>query len=125
MTTLKPCPQVELLAAHCHEQWSGWMKYLFGKMEGHTIPGWAWERWQRQAFSTYAELPEDEKESDRKEARRTLEVMHRTDPAADALREAKDALTEIRDHCDPAGLNGSAEIARAALAKIEELGEGR
>ncbi len=72
---------VERLAAHCHnKQWSGWMKYLFGICAKNpdgtmTIPVWAVERWTRQANTLYAELPANEKESDREEAREILEVL--------------------------------------------------
>jgi len=61
----------EKLAAHYHDkQWSRWIKYLFSKLEGHRhIPKWAWERWARQANTLYKDLPEEEKESDRLEAR--------------------------------------------------------
>jgi hypothetical protein len=70
----------EKLAALAHAQWSGWMEYLFSKCTMNedgtaTIPAWAVERWQRQMKTPYAELPGDEKESDRTEADRMLEVM--------------------------------------------------
>lgn len=77
----------EALAALCHEQWSGWMKYLFSKcknasgmyMQAGTpdaiIPGSFVERWTRQLSTPYDELPEGEKESDRKEADKFLALM--------------------------------------------------
>lgn len=62
----------EQLAAYAHEAWSGWMRYLFSKCDaqwnGRVIPPWAVERWQRQLATPYAELPEEEKASDRAEA---------------------------------------------------------
>lgn len=63
----------ELLADYAHEAWSGWMRYLFEKTEtlpdGSVIlPKWAVERWTRQMNTPYPKLPEEEKESDRKEA---------------------------------------------------------
>lgn len=83
--------KVERLAAHCHdEQWSGWMKHLFGKCsEGSSvlddfsretngtlvIPAWAVERWTRQMNTPYSELPEEERESDRVEARKILAAL--------------------------------------------------
>lgn len=81
---------VEELAALEHERWSGWMIYLASKCEPGAngtlvIPKWAVDRWSRQAGTTYAELSEEEKESDRKEARKTL-----ASPAiATALRQAE------------------------------------
>ena len=40
----------EILADLCHRQWSGWMKYLFGKGTFNddgtwTMPAWAVKRW--------------------------------------------------------------------------------
>lgn len=72
----------EALAEYAHEAWSGWMKYLFVKCEKNddgeiVIPRWAYERWQRQMNTPYADLPESEKESDRLEADRMLEVLDR------------------------------------------------
>lgn len=77
----------EALAAYAHEAWSGWMNYLFSKGEpwqmasggtGWLIPAWAVERWQRQAATPYADLPDSEKESDRLEADRMIEVWDKT-----------------------------------------------
>jgi hypothetical protein len=72
----------ERLAALSHEQWSGWMRYLFSKshpsMHGAGtifIPSALVDRWKRQMETPYAELSEEEKESDRKEAIRMIEVF--------------------------------------------------
>jgi len=72
----------EQLAALAHEQWTGWMTYLFetardGKNDDGTLtlPAWAVERWERQMATPYANLPEDEKESDRAEANRVLKLI--------------------------------------------------
>jgi hypothetical protein len=74
----------EALAEYAHEAWSGWMKYMFSKTMresitgGEIIPAWAVERWQRQLSTPYADLPEEEKESDRAEADKMLAIMGRT-----------------------------------------------
>jgi hypothetical protein len=73
----------EELAALAHEQWSGWMRYLFSKCEitrpgeplGLVIPEWAVTRWERQMNTPYAELPEQEKDSGRAEADRVLALI--------------------------------------------------
>ena len=70
----------EKLAAYAHQAWSGWMDYLFEKStlnsDGSvTIPSWAVERWKRQMKTTYTELSESEKESDRKEADSMLQIV--------------------------------------------------
>jgi len=85
----------EELAELCHEQWSGWMKYLFSKcvspIEPNTgtvvIPAWAVERWERQMNTPYKDLSEVEKNSDRKEADRFIKLLNRVDAMADDRRE--------------------------------------
>lgn len=71
---------IEALAALAHEQWSGWMRYLFKKAQ--ILPRYYQDdrelyvpRWQRQMETSYMDLPENEKESDRQEARRVIEVF--------------------------------------------------
>jgi len=78
---------IEALAEYAHTAWSGWMDYMFSKMTlEHSImtsrdtgrlimPEWAVERWQRQAATAYADLPENEKESDRDEARKMIAAI--------------------------------------------------
>ena len=82
----------EGFAALAHEQWSGWMKWMFEEGgystiqaddNGSTVTFWTmkpekFDRWQRQMNTPYADLPESEKESDRLEADRMIEVMDRT-----------------------------------------------
>lgn len=63
----------EALAKYAHDAWAGWMRYLFsrsiGNQDGTTlIPKSLTERWTRQLSTPYQNLPENEKESDRKEA---------------------------------------------------------
>lgn len=70
----------EDLAAYAHKAWSGWMKYMFGKCERDgfgnlIIPFPSEERWTRQMNTPYADLPDNEKESDRKEADEMLKIM--------------------------------------------------
>ena len=69
----------ERLASLAHEQWSGWMKYLFSKCVaeefGLLIPD-SWVRhWKDQVDTKYNDLPEHSKESDRKEARAILKII--------------------------------------------------
>ncbi len=64
---------IEKLANIEHNRWSGWMKYLFEKSTTNkdgtvTIPAGLSERWKRQMNTTYADLPDEEKPSDIKEA---------------------------------------------------------
>lgn len=68
----------ERLSAYAHESWSGWMRYLFD--HGSWINGRflisreKCERWKRQVNTSYADLPETEKESDRKEAIKIMDI---------------------------------------------------
>ena len=69
----------ELLAEYAHKAWSGWMAYMFEKsieMPDGTviIPKWAVARWKRQMLTAYCELPENEKDSDRKEADKIINI---------------------------------------------------
>jgi hypothetical protein len=77
----------ERLADLCHEQWSGWMEYLFSKCPEYKagniqaydgaliIPKWAVDRWQRQLDTPYDKLSKEEQDSDRKEADRFLSLL--------------------------------------------------
>jgi len=70
----------ESLADLVHKQWSSWMKYLFEKGTFNedgtwTMPGWAVTRWTRQMETPFSDLPEIEKDTDRKEADRYLKLL--------------------------------------------------
>lgn len=78
----------EALAAYAHKAWSGWMRYLFSKCDftmpvilsalengSVIIPKEFVERWMRQMNTEYVDLPENEKESDRKEADEILAIL--------------------------------------------------
>jgi hypothetical protein len=70
----------EDLSSLAHEQWSGWMKYLFKQSTKNedgtvTIPQWAVEKWERQMNTPYGELSEQEQNLDRNEADRVLEII--------------------------------------------------
>lgn len=70
----------EQLADLCHEQWAGWMIYLFDKCkpvgDGSFIIPKEWvDRWAKQTMTLYSKLSEDEQESDRKEADKFLAAL--------------------------------------------------
>ena len=72
----------EKLAELCHEQWSGWMKHLFSFTSAplggaFVIPASNVKRWKRQMNTPYEDLSEEEKDSDRKEADKFLEIINR------------------------------------------------
>lgn len=56
------------------------MKYLFARTTDNndgtcTIPKWATERWKRQMNTLYKDLSKKEKESDREEADKMIDIM--------------------------------------------------
>ena len=70
----------EQLAEYAHEAWSGWMRHLFKMSSNYppglvTIPAKLVMRWMRQMDTDYIDLLEEEKDSDRKEADKMLEIM--------------------------------------------------
>ncbi|MHC1728026.1 MAG: hypothetical protein AB9866_18830 [Syntrophobacteraceae bacterium] len=76
----------EKLAAIEHERWSDWMRCLFddsfdmreddGTPTGEVlIPARNAERWKRQVNTPYAELSQEEKDSDRKQVMRYWQLI--------------------------------------------------
>jgi hypothetical protein len=70
----------EHLAAAQHEIWINWMIYLFttGTMNedgSYTIPAEKVKHWKRQIKTSYQDLTEKEKESDRYQADKILDVL--------------------------------------------------
>ena len=73
---------LEVVAEECHKQWAGWTEYLLSKClpipSGNLVLGLEWkDRWMRQVNTSYAELSEPEKDSDRREARKILASLAR------------------------------------------------
>ena len=74
----------EKLAELAHEQWAGWMEYLFSNGTFNddgtwTMPAWAVDRWAKQMKTFYGNLSESEKNSDRTEADKFLMVINKGD----------------------------------------------
>lgn len=70
----------EQLAALAHEQWSGWMVYLFSLSRFNadgtvTIPATHVAHWVRQMGTPYDALSIQEKSSDREEAEKVLALI--------------------------------------------------
>ena len=71
---------LEGLSSLIHDIWAGWQSYVFEKSikndDGSvTIPKWAVERWERQIQTPYIKLSENEKEIDRKEAKKIIRFL--------------------------------------------------
>ena len=74
---------LEKAADISHDSWSRWTKYLFSKCyDGNqsgslVIPRQFVNRWKRQLNTPYSKLSEEEKESDRVEAWKYIELVRR------------------------------------------------
>lgn len=71
---------LEALAAAEHASWAHWMAYVFNSCptlpDGSVVlPPDAVARWKRQVATPYADLSEQEKESDRDEVRKILPLI--------------------------------------------------
>lgn len=100
----------ERLAEVAHTQWSGWIKYMFGKCretcpedgklfrkEVLVIPEWAVERWTHQANTEFAKLSDKEKDSDRTEADKFLAVFATyIERLENELRQSEKTLKHVR-----------------------------
>jgi hypothetical protein len=143
MTNEKPRPMTaddpairlrEELAKLCHDQWSGWMQYVFSKlypMGGKHKGGYRMrvieaERWTRQMNTPYADLSDAEKDSDRAEADRFLALLASRDAQVGKLermveieKRAYDRLALCPDHRDKA--NGTCIVCKAEHVTRQEL----
>ena len=69
-TFLETKSLLEALANLEHERWTGWMHWMFDNWTKENIA-----RWKRQMQTPYNQLSEREKESDRREVRKTLATI--------------------------------------------------
>lgn len=64
----------EKLAKLEHEQWAHWTTYMLANMSEENMA-----RWRIQSATAYCNLSEEDKEKDRKWARKVLEVLRSED----------------------------------------------
>lgn len=115
-------PDLEKLAALAHEQWSGWMRWIFGKCVTNLEPGCmiiprqAVDRWKRLMNTPYAQLSEDEKQGDRADASAVLDLV----AAPQGALALDQAWAEIRDTMGDTLLNAQQKEAfvRSILAGV-------
>lgn len=79
---------IEQLSEAEHTSWSHWMSYLFSKCtrqyDGtYVIPRELVTRWRYQIETPYAELSEQEKQSDRAEVAHILPIIQQYSPDRD------------------------------------------
>jgi len=120
----------EKLSELAHNQWAGWMEYLFFKskqVDGCVIiPAWANERWRRQVATRYADLPEAEKDSDRNEADKILAVFRAHIAERDKLIEQmREALTKCKAVFETYVTLHSDKLHVAAIMTEDECGSIR
>jgi hypothetical protein len=80
MSSIVPEGLLEQLSAVEHERWSHWQRYMHGKAVRNsngtlTIPADLVSRWERLMQTPYAELTDDERESDREQVKRYLPLL--------------------------------------------------
>lgn len=73
---------VDDLAAIEHQRWSHWQRYMHGKAQRQSdgsllVPAELVTRWEKQIAMDFAELNDEEKESDREQVRRYLPLIAR------------------------------------------------
>lgn len=71
---------LEKFAEHAHDVWAKWMRYLFtcgrqNKSGSFTMDKGSVERWKRQMNTSYADLPDGERDSDREIANEYLNLL--------------------------------------------------
>lgn len=123
----------EKLAELAHEQWSGWMRYLFSKGTFNndgtwTMPAWAVDRWKEQMETPYLDLSESDQDSDRKEADKFLAIMRGLKTkAANVCHNCGTEMVKMRFETDDGWIYGwlcecegveDAEIAKAVEEEI-------
>jgi hypothetical protein len=75
-STLNTQPVIEALAEYAHRAWAGWTEWMFEKWDQTHSSGETFQtRWKRQIVTSYAELSEVEKDSDRQEARAMIAAI--------------------------------------------------
>lgn len=99
---------LEELSAIEHSRWAHWQQYMHSQCEQRSdgallIPPDLAARWDSQIRTSYAELSESEKESDREQVRRYLPVIA---AALDVARRGGGLDGDVDDTADPADHGG-------------------
>lgn len=82
----------EQIAELCHEQWSGWIRYMFGKCNATTllgkliIPEWGVRKWNQQSCTPYNKLTPKEQDSDRTEADKFISLTRDIIDTSEAIK---------------------------------------
>lgn len=106
---------IEQLADKEHASWARWMDYLFSKCVNSTlnpgdlvIPAHLVEHWRKEVATTYADLPERIKQSDRDEVAHILPIIQE-------YRATQPMTFTWYPKCSICGLNHAAHIVCSPL----------
>uniref|UniRef100_A0A6M3MBD1 Uncharacterized protein n=1 Tax=viral metagenome TaxID=1070528 RepID=A0A6M3MBD1_9ZZZZ len=120
-------PLMEKLADLCHQQWSGWMEWLFkfgtfNENGTFTINSDKVARWRKQMMTPFADLSEDERESDLYEASKFQKLFytHVTDLKTKLSLQLADA-DDTADTYRNAGLNGIAKMVNTYTYNVWQI----
>lgn len=140
---------IEQLADKEHASWARWMDYLFNRCDiergkdgfRYVIPHELVERWKRQVDTPYAELSEQEKQSDRDEVAHILPIIREYKNTLDASKVSSlfeqaalaKELARLADHVQRLeteifstvlhsyGLDGNEKARYTLLGRVNEL----
>lgn len=84
---LQTTAALEAIAAVEHERWAHWQEYLHSQCDqlddgSLRIPAHLVDRWRNQATTAYADLTEQERDSDREQAREYVLALRRANALA-------------------------------------------
>ena len=112
------------LADLCHQQWSGWMFWLFkygtyNEDGTFTVDADHVERWRRQMVTPFVDLSEDERDSDLHEASKfqTLLYQHIADLKVNLDKQLEKAH-DVADRYREIGLDGIANTLNKIVLNI-------
>jgi len=110
---------VEALAILEHNQWSHWIKYqdrLFNDEEaGYDV----WYRWRELAKTKYADLTEEQKESDREWARASFKIVSKG--LVDELKKQAIDRNDIDEEWENSGCESWEELEKLRKKKFVSL----
>lgn len=92
MSAVNEAELLEAVASLEHDQWVSWAKSLL-RSRDDKLSQERRARWARLVVSDYMELTEEEKEHDRKWARKVIELLHASD--RDDIRAVNRAFLEL------------------------------
>jgi len=117
---------LEAMAALVHRQWSNWARYMLDNLSEENIA-----RWQKQMHTTYLDLPETQKDSDRAWAALYLFLLDTLEQGKEMrlIDQKNSTITEVnkiisslaKSHtCDDAGYQLALTRVKAEVDKLQK-----